>query len=135
MFFVTFLFFVQKLWLNVFFSQHHHLALSPFLNNSYTHTHTHTSARAHAQIIYIYVPLKLTDIGWPSKIVLPSHSIKTTITRQCWPCAKLTPATIVAVDRSVVQSTTNYIYEITQKMYMYKICFITLLITTMFSSL
>ena len=42
MFFVTFLFFVRKLWLNVFFSQHHPLALSPFLNNSYTHTHTHT---------------------------------------------------------------------------------------------
>ena len=36
MFSVTFLFSVRKLRLNVFFSQHHHLALSPFLNNSHT---------------------------------------------------------------------------------------------------
>jgi len=47
----------------------------------------------------------------------------------------LTPATKVAVNRSVMLPTTNFTYVINRQMHMYKIRFITLLITNMFQSL
>ena len=91
---------------------------------------------------HIYIDLKLSDIGWATKILLPSmyaykHYTNAVATmRTLRQTCVLAPVTKVAVDRSVMQQTTNYIYVIrSTNVYIYKICFITLLITNLYPSL
>ena len=62
--------------------------------------------------------MKLTDIGWPTKIVLPSmcdykYETNDAVTmRTLRQSCVLVPAIKLAVHRSVMQQTTNYTYVI-----------------------
>jgi len=83
--------------------------------------------------------LKLTDLGWPTLTLLPSihelcylnyHHAPMRDLRQTF---LLTPATKVAVDRSVVQPTTNFTSVIkSTNVYVYNTFHHMLLITNMF---
>jgi len=85
--------------------------------------------------------MKLRDKGWPTKIVLPSirhnkyqNNHDATMRPLRLTCVT-TPEKKVAIDWSVLQPATNYTYGMKSTNVCYKICFITLLITTTFPSL